>query len=223
MMTKSKKRLISLDNRQIRGRGGKRLGAGRPLTGSGKSENFSARLTPETRKLLESEARRRGKTLSVTAESLLRHALEDKAATLARPLELRALMFLIEEFERRNVKSWHKNDPQYQWWSNPYLFESLRKGIAYLMSPMRPEGEIAQPPAGPAEDLFSDGEAWSPAYPETPDEHAREIAREVIGSAQGNESFERGPFSKAIEWNDPRHHYAMMDAAKTLLTKRGKK
>lgn len=64
------------------GRGGKRKGAGRPrLTKTGKTSYFSTRITPETRALLETEARRSGLSLSTTVERLLRLGLYEERET----------------------------------------------------------------------------------------------------------------------------------------------
>ena len=77
--------------------GGKRKGAGRPrFTKTGKTEFFTTRITPRTRRLLEAEARRCGDSLSVVAEGMLLMALEKRGEMRHRSRKLRALFFLIE-------------------------------------------------------------------------------------------------------------------------------
>ena len=59
------------------GRGRRRKGAGRPrITKTGKTSYFSTRITPETRALLETEARLSGLSLSTTVERLLRRVFK---------------------------------------------------------------------------------------------------------------------------------------------------
>jgi hypothetical protein len=174
------------------GRGGRRKGAGRPrFAKTGKTSNFSTRLTPRTRDLLEAEARRRGKSLSEVAEDLLQLGLEEMA-DLDRPKPLRALLFMISELDRQTPGP-HSQDPKFSWRSNPYMFATFRAGIVDLLNRLRPPGEIVTPPPGPEEEVWYEddegngaGSLWRFTFPDSPEEHARALVQALIIQAQSN-------------------------------------
>jgi hypothetical protein len=201
--------------------GGNRPGAGRPLTSKfGRKANFSTRLSQSTRDLLGAEARiearRTGRAVSVsrTAERLLRSALEKKSADSLRSEELRDLFFLIESLTMYVQAHHHKNDPQYSWYSNPYLFEAFRRAIAHLMTVMRPEGEIVPPPPAPKPEGQNHNDTDNPflgfadfvdeltgfKYPDSVDDYARTIARQLIERARTEVFFEdsRGTSKRVV-------------------------
>jgi hypothetical protein len=231
------------------GRGGTRDGAGRPKIEKGKTATFATRVTQRTRDLLDAEAERQGNSVAAVAEQLLRLALEKKVIEQTRPKEVRQLFTLIEALLYYLPKQHHWNDPKYDWHSNPYLFEAFRLGIGYLLSTMRPSGEIVAPPAQPlppkravgelegnpyarfADELREDTQL---KYPEAVDEYARHIARSVIGRAREQQSLEdarssRRPITLSDRPNDNedadwelRIDHLLADAARTLFD-RGKK
>jgi hypothetical protein len=123
------------------GRGGARKGSGRPrFAKSGKTSYFSTRLTPKTRDLLETEARRRGESLSIVAEDILQLGLEEVAA-LQKSRPLRGLLFLIEMLEvLGRIPNW-RTDPQ--------EFANFRAGVLGLLDELRPPGELTQAHARP--------------------------------------------------------------------------
>jgi len=231
------------------GRGGTRLGAGRPKIEKGKTATFATRVTQRTRDLLDAEAERQGNSVAAVAEQLLTLALEKKVIDQTRPKEVRQLFTLIEALLYYLPKQHHWNDPKYDWHSNPYLFEAFRLGIGYLLSTMRPSGEIVPPPAEPLPPKAAVGELEGNPfleladqimediqlkYPEAVDEHARHIARSVIGRAREQQSLEdaRSSGRPITLWDRPnvgedadwemRSDHLLADAARTLLD-RGKK
>jgi hypothetical protein len=181
------------------GRGGTRDGAGRPKIDKGKTATFATRITQRTRDLLDAEAERQGNSVAAVAEQLLTLALEKKVTEQTRPREVRQLFTLIEALLFYLPKQHHWDDPKYDWHSNPYLFEAFRLAIGYLLSAMRPNGEIVPPPEEPVPPRSTESDMknnpfgtladWianelQTKYPESVDEHARDIARSVIGRAK---------------------------------------
>jgi hypothetical protein len=220
------------------GRGGTRDGAGRPKIEKGKTATFATRITQRTRDLLDAEAERQGNSVAAVAERLLRTALEKKAAEETRPHELRRLFNLIETLLVFLSKPRHWDDQKYDWHSNPYLFEAFRLAIGYLMTVMRPPGQITTPPPPPVDgtndnriaplaDFIEEMNQGQNKYPESVDDHARDIARSVIGRARQQMRVEgRGGKRVTVgydddEWELPIDHL-LADAARTLFD-RGKK
>jgi len=219
------------------GRGGTRDGAGRPKIGKGKTATFATRITQRTRDLLDAEAERQGNSVAAVAERLLRTALEKKAAEETRPHELRRLFNLIETLLVFLSKPRHWDDQKYDWHSNPYLFEAFRLAIGYLMTVMRPPGQITTPPAAPGDYETNDNKLFADfieemnqvqnEYPESVDDHARDIARSVIGRAREQMRVEGGGGKRVTvgygddDWELPIDHL-LADAARTLFD-RGKK
>jgi hypothetical protein len=222
------------------GRGGTRDGAGRPKIEKGKTATFATRITQRTRDLLDAEAERQANSVAAVAERLLRTALEKKAAEKTRPHELRRLFNLIETLLVFLPKPRHWGDQKYRWHSNPYLFEAFRLAIGYLMTVMRPPGQITTPPPLPPAPPFDD---WTNddrfalfieemnqvqnKYPESVDDHARDIARSVIRRAREQMRVEGGGRKRVTvgydeyDWELPIDHL-LADAARTLFD-RGKK
>jgi hypothetical protein len=220
------------------GRGGTRDGAGRPKIEKGKTATFATRITQRTRDLLDAEAERQGNSVAAVAERLLRTALEKKAAEETRPHELRRLFNLIETLLVFLSKPRHWDDQKYDWHSNPYLFEAFRLAIGYLMTVMRPPGQITTPPPPPVDgtndnriaslaDFIEEMNQGQNKYPESVDDHARDIARSVIGRARQQMRVEgRGGKRVTVgydddDWELPIDHL-LADAARTLFD-RGKK
>jgi hypothetical protein len=221
------------------GRGGHREGAGRPKIEKGKTATFATRITQRTRDLLDAEAERQGNSVAAVAERLLRTALEKKAAEEIRPHELRRLFNLIETLPVYLSKQHHWDDPKYDWHSNPYLFEAFRLAIGYLMTVMRPEGEIVIPPPPKSDNQRTDDspfaflDGMNQPYPESVDKHARDIALSVIGRAREQMRMEdkgmRAYLAERTDWElgddvnwGLRNDHLLADAARTLFD-RGKK
>lgn len=223
------------------GRGGTSDGAGRPKIEKGKTATFATRITQRTRDLLDAEAERQGNSVAAVAERLLRTALEKKAAEETRSHELRRLFNLIETLCFFLSKEHHWDDQKYDWHSNPYLFEAFRLAIGYLMTVMRPPGQITTPPPPPKSsrygtgdniyaqdaDFFEDMIYDQNKYPESVDDHARNIARSVIGRAREQMRVEGGGGKRVTvgydddDWELAIDHL-LADAARTLFD-RGKK
>jgi hypothetical protein len=210
------------------GRGGSRKGAGRPrIAKTGKTSNFSTRLTPKTRTQLNAEARRRGESVSKVAEDLLQFGLEEMA-DLHRPKPLRALLFLISALGRATPGP-HRENPQYSWTSNPYMFAAFRTGIIELLDKLRPAGEITTPSPGPEEEVwhsddFTDaGDLWRFTFPDSPEEYALILVRSLILQAQAQDEYEAMRMKYGAEFLDRyqsqnvmRYHYGFVDARRDL-------
>jgi hypothetical protein len=160
------------------GRGGRRAGAGRPrLTETGKTSYFSTRITPQIRARLETESRLGGQSLSQTIQHLLLLALDEKRER-KRPRPLKALCYLITSLSAytSNTLLGDRNrifdDPEYNWRTNPFVFEVFRAAVWHLFDRLRPDGEIVAPPAPPRAD--------SRARYKTPEDCGRGIARSVL-------------------------------------------
>jgi hypothetical protein len=205
------------------------------LAEAGKTSYFSTRLTQKTRDLLEAEARRRGKSLSLVAEDLLALGLEE-IADLDRPRPLRALLFLISELERKTPGP-HRQDPKYSWHSNPYMFAAFRACVIELMDRLRPPGAIAVPPPGPEEEREviwdeegnegSAGYLWQFTFPDSPEEYARTLVQMLTLQAQSNYGAEQMRMKLGDDirqfwgdWGKPermRYHYGYVEAWRDLI------
>jgi hypothetical protein len=210
------------------GRGGHRKGAGRPrFAEAGKTSYFSTRLTPETRRRLEAEARRRGRSLSKVAEDLLQLGLK-KITELDRPKPLRALLFLITSLSY-GIAGPHREDAKYSWRANPYMFAALRAGIVALLDKLRPPGEIVTPPSGPEEKGWTEEDGnflWQYTFHDSPEDYAQNLVEMLILQAQiehrGEKTREKYGDTIQYEWEDsrypeaPRLHYGFVDAHRDL-------
>jgi hypothetical protein len=193
------------------GRGGRRKGAGRPrFAKTGKTSYFSTRLTPETRELLEAEARHQGRSLSVVAEDLLQFALDEKRGRRNRPDQLRSL-FLLIEFLVQLLPGPYQQDTKYSWRTNPYMFEAFRASVMRLIDFLRPPGNIVTPP--PDQDV---------PFPNSTDEYALlnvERLLLLVGFHKGfirmreeDPDFDFEPMTpEGARW-----HYGLISAAKHL-------
>jgi hypothetical protein len=144
---------------------------------------------------------------------------------------------LIEALLLFLSKQHHWGDQKYDWHSNPYLFEAFRLAIGYLMTVMRPPGQITTPPPPPKSgdyatfaqfaDFIEDMNQDQGKYPESVDDHARYIARSVIGRAREQMRVEGGGGKRVTvgydddDWELGIDHL-LADAARTLFD-RGKK
>jgi hypothetical protein len=135
----------------------KRLpGGGRKPKGGirGKIENFSTRITADTRKALEAEARMTGQSISQVAERLLMLGIRAKRER-ERDKPMRALNYLIDNLAII-VSASKIGSPAGNWRTEPIVFESLRLAIDGLMKQLSPPGDIKpsanlMPPTDPQE------------------------------------------------------------------------
>jgi hypothetical protein len=130
-------------------RGGSRKGAGRPrLSKTGKTSYFSTRITPETRAVLEAESRLSGQSLSQTIERLLLLGLHEKQAR-NRPRPIKAICYLITQLSEMVtfalLREKNLTHPEYNWRSNPFMFEAFRVAVLHLFDALRPQGESVAP------------------------------------------------------------------------------
>jgi hypothetical protein len=156
-------------------RGGKRKGAGRPRsTPAGKTSNFSTRIDPGTRAWLDAESRRIGKTLSSTVAQLLRSAMQKKEENdLADPTK--AFCYVVGLLAER-ISGIYFATPEYNWRSNPFMFEAFRTAVLYILDELRPSGKMVAPP--PLHPTFKS------TFREEPDQHGLETARALIFQLQ---------------------------------------
>jgi hypothetical protein len=181
------------------GRGGRRKGAGRPrITKTGKTSYFSTRITPETRALLETEARRGGLSLSTTVERLLRLGLYEKEK-LAQENPLRAIFYLMGLLAER-IPAGLGADPKYNWRTNPFMFEAFSVAVQYLLSALQPPGEVVAPPP-------------PPPLPEWPPEAVRKYTPLEVAAARERAEFFHGIRFPTFDTPERRGR----DVAKSLL------
>jgi hypothetical protein len=184
------------------GHGGRRKGAGRPrFAPTGKTAYFNTRLAPKTRRLLEAEARRQGKSLSEVAENLLELGLEE-IAELRRPRPLRGLLFLVEQLDQDLARQISRHG-KYSW-ASPYCFGEFRSGVLEILDALRPKGKAVPPPG--------ELEGYEPAF------LGRASARFIIGSARRIEQShgEGSLFEKLALAADPREYYGIVDSIRAL-------
>jgi hypothetical protein len=175
-----------------KGRGGRRMGAGRPRsTPAGKNSYFSTRIDAETRAWLEAESRRTNKTLSSTVAHLLRFALQKREQD-DRADPIRALCYVIGVLAER-IPATYFTKREYSWRSNPYMFEAFRTAVLHLLDEWRPAGEIVTPP--PLHPTFKS------TFKEDPVQHGLEIARGIIFQLQSAALLAKSPEEELPEWN----------------------
>jgi hypothetical protein len=214
------------------GRGGRRKGAGRPrLTETGKTSYFSTRITPQTRARLEAESRLSGLSLSQTIERFLLFGLREKQAR-NQPRPIKAICYLITTLsEMMAVRVGERNSthPEYNWRSNPFMFEAYRVAVLHLLDALRPEGEIVVPPPLTKIEL----PPWQGKYAkyDDPEEFGRDLTRSLLEALQfyGVTTPEEvnaailemhGDFASQNFLDERlRTHYGMGDAARDLGVK----
>jgi hypothetical protein len=122
----------------------RRPGGGRKPLGNfhGKSENFSTRITSETRQALDREAKRSvpRKSVSQVAEELIRLGLAQKRNRQCDE-PMRALAFLIDRLAIQIAAPHRGSKQDFRWRTNPFLFRALQEAIYQLMNRLAPEGD----------------------------------------------------------------------------------
>ena len=121
----------------------RRPGGGRKPHGEfpGKAATFTTRIQPETRRALDEAARLSRRSVSATAEYVLKQGLrkpsgEPRNLALATAIEL-----LVENIERETKESW-RDDP----WTGLVLRHAV-EALLFHFTPEPPEGTVAAPPA----------------------------------------------------------------------------
>jgi hypothetical protein len=112
---------------------------------AGKTERIDTRVSPETRLMLEDAAARSGLSLSREIEQRLVQSLDaerllDEAGSREAEALLRAIGVLITNIEERTAHSWQ---------SDRFTHGETAKGVALLLSRLRPAGDGAPPPEFP--------------------------------------------------------------------------
>ena len=109
----------------------RRAGAGaKPTAGIGKRANFTTRILPDTRRLLEEAAleasKREGRHVSISsiAETILRNGLQKPPVDAADRSLLSAIALLIKRIIKDSERSWGKDG---------YTAQSIRHGIEGLL------------------------------------------------------------------------------------------
>jgi hypothetical protein len=115
-------------------------GGGRKPTGPihGKTEAFSTRIKLETRKALLAEKKRTGQSVSQIAEQMIELGLQTMRER-ERDNPMLALGFLIDQLVIRIADL--RNDKDYRWRTDPFLFRSLQEAIHELMNRLAPAGK----------------------------------------------------------------------------------
>jgi hypothetical protein len=109
-----------------------------------KSQILNARITPNTRNLLEQAASRSGRTVSAECEFQLQRALvtwgegptHAVMATIGRSID--TLMRMRGEGKGKAAQ-WRK-DPKARWWNDPYLYTQATQAAAAMFEAFRPAG-----------------------------------------------------------------------------------
>ena len=118
-------------------------GGGRKPQGefSGKTAAFTTRITPETRKALERDAQRSGRSLSQEIERQLRIAMRPKKTGLAVEKEHnQALAILIG-----NLSGAIESVTGQSWQQDRFAFEALRATVETLLIKLAPTGDVKTP------------------------------------------------------------------------------
>jgi hypothetical protein len=204
------------------GRGGKRKGAGRPrLTKAGKTSYFSTRITAETRARLEAESRLSGESLSQTIERLLQIGLHEKQAR-NRHQPIRAMCYLItllsEMVTVSLLRERNLTHPEYNWRSNPFMFEAFRVAALHLFEALRPPGASVAPLP------LKEGLSRMARYDDP--EHCGRLATERLLRAlqffgantpqEVDSAFEAFETDRRVLDTQTQMHYGMFDAARDL-------
>jgi len=200
------------------GRGGKRKGAGRPrISKTGKTSYFSTRITPETRALLEAESRLSGQSLSQTIEGLLVLGLYEKQAR-NRPKPIRAMCYLITQLSEMIavaiLKEKNLTHPEYNWRSNPFMFEAFRVAVLHLFEALRPPGESVAPL--PLPERFS-----RMARYDDPEHCGQNVTESLLRALQFFGAHTPEEINSAFEYRHTadvltQMHYGMADATRDL-------
>jgi hypothetical protein len=208
------------------GRGGRRKGAGRPrFAETGKTSYLSTRITPQTRARLEAESRLSFRSLSQTIEHLLLLGLHEKEER-NRPRPIKAITYLITML--CTLMATRVRHQEYNWRSNPFMFEAFRVAVLNLLDALRPHGEIVVPPPLTKIEL----PPWQAKYAEydDPEHFGRDITRSLLESLHFHGATTPEEVNAAIaemhgiasqdllDWR-MRIHYGISDAARDLGVK----
>lgn len=177
-----------------------------------KTENFSTRITADTRAAMEREAEASGRSKSQVAEELIRLGLEEKARRAStRPT--RALGFLIERLAMSVGGAAWVHPTKFplpadkreklvdQWRTVPFRYEALKIAVGLLLGALQPEGDIVSPiPAEAIDRVMTENRTFEQQNPNTialwrhifaaPENLASWAVFDVIQQLNGN-----GPFS----------------------------
>jgi hypothetical protein len=117
----------------------RRPGGGRkPIGDVAKSEAFTTRLEPRTRRALEEAARAKDKSISWMAERLLKAGLEKPPGEPHNQSLGIAIAALAEDIERKTGRSWQQD---------AFTAQALRDGIETLLLQLAKQGRVTVPPA----------------------------------------------------------------------------
>jgi len=121
----------------------RRPGGGRKPHGEfpGKAATFTTRIQPETRRALNEAARLSHRSVSATAEHILKQGLRKPSGEPRNSALANAIEVLVENIERDTNKSWR--DDVWTGLAVRYAVETL----LFHYAPTPPEGTVAVPPA----------------------------------------------------------------------------
>ena len=120
----------------------RRPGGGRKPAGpiSGKTANFSTRITAETRAAMDAEAAKTGRSISQVAEELLGLGLLEKRDREQKQNPTEALLYLIRQLaEKSDLPS--PTGKTFKWHSDRFICQALGVAVSHLIEHLRPGEE----------------------------------------------------------------------------------
>src|SRR5215471_6704684 len=118
----------------------------------GERVSLGLRVTPDMKKALDRAAERAGRSQSQEAELRLEQSFRDQASMINAmeltygPTFAAILLFLADTMKTigQHTGFWATQtlDGSQNWWTNPYAFDQVVRGIDTVLEALRPEGEI---------------------------------------------------------------------------------
>jgi hypothetical protein len=132
----------------------RRPGGGRKPVGpiSGKTSNFSTRISAETRSAIDTEASALGQSISQVAERLLQIGIREirESQTVS---HTRALRFLVGQLaDNCSIKP---GDTRFEWNQDAFLFDAFRVALNLLLDYLRPKQSSVKTQVAKQKDLHA--------------------------------------------------------------------
>jgi hypothetical protein len=116
---------------------------------------MTVRVNPETRRIIERDARRNRQSLSDEAERIFNDAARSRGDE-----KMRALTFLISQLcEILPIRGLRNMRMVFDWLHNRSDFEALRSAVMGLVDRLAPQGEIDPGRYAPSQEVLT---AWPP-------------------------------------------------------------
>jgi hypothetical protein len=204
-----------------------------------KLSNFSTRIRPATRKLLENEAKATGQSISQLAERLLVDGLAKRRES-GRDKAMRALCFLIAETAHQVVglhitnEDSTRDEPAFSWRWSPFFYRAFKLTVGQILDALEPKGDIERPQikmdltANPEDQKEADSfiARYMRSF-ESPEERANYATDYILNYSLGTipqlsekeREIERQHLSRMQSPSAWRQFYGMPDVAKDLMIK----